>query len=179
MKESLMKCDRYGKYGKPVPNQLLMTEAQRKTAIEHSMDTDSLVVRYVRGEPHLVKDPKAPKSNQYRFAKGRPYGALVAIKLDGQIAVGWSKYNMVDEPLPFTNRDARDCAICRAVADTITIVSDNNMVSENGEIIPQKVVREIPDFINRVSKYLPDLEFANVSVVGKAAETEVVVVDEG
>lgn len=75
--------------------------------------------------------------------------------------------NMVNfepkEPLEFKKESARIVAILRGLMDSVVIQSNGHMVTSDGSVIPNAIVRELRDFIpKRVKKYFKDRKIANL-----------------
>jgi len=87
-----------------------------------------------------------------KFRRNAPIGALVAFMNDGNLFVGWSKYNKNNEVLPFSKKIAIETAVMRGLLDNIYPYGPDGYTTTTGQYVPKLIVKDIPDFITRIEK---------------------------
>ncbi len=139
------------------------SEADKETA-KNAIENGGYVARYVRKRNceaflHVGKIKNNRYDAQIQIVKGTPIGALIAIKTDDGVKVGWSKRHVSKETLIFTKKNALYVAALRALTDGISI---GNMTSDNGKPLPREVSKQMPSFLNRVETYFKNQTVNNI-----------------
>ena len=165
----------------PAEPRMLITEEDRKELALILSDSSNYFIQYVREENRIAID-RDKKGNfiAQKIVRGAPIGAIVAICQEtsgnNTVALGWSKRHagVIEndagekignvEPLPFTKKSARRCAILRALADGVVLKEgNNNIVTEDGAIVPKSITRNIPRFLEKTKRYFgEDCKIYNV-----------------
>lgn len=168
----------------PVPTNLLNADelpAEHLIMMENLLENrNQIAIRYLRDEPTVTfVINKAGRRVPSGIAKGEILGVLVAFEgMDKNIVIGWSKrcdevkreftggviIETPVEALSSNKKRALHAAILRGLTDTINVKSKNYGESSDGTIIPAKVIREVPSFVNRAKKYFK-LPVSNVTFV--------------
>lgn len=187
---------------KPEPAIPTLTKELKDLAGEIAKRQDGLLVSYIRDVSRRAIKGVEVKFNgvyKYIYGEGAPVAVIVAFRSDksNQVYVGWSKRNSAMEtvvspktgeerrvplePLPFGKKDAKRCAVMRALADTIKVIDDKYYYSKvTGNRVPAVVANAIPEFISRARKYFKDDEIdINLEVVNNDSGEDGADVDKG
>jgi hypothetical protein len=158
----------YEVHGLPDPTDIVISDEDRNKAFEIiDRGAPNLLIEYVRRNPPTIAKVTidvASGETTKKIMRGEPIGVLVAFKDDGDVFIGYSKYNFAKndagvqmEKLVFTKKDALNTAILRALTDDIDTDS-----------VPFKVAAVFPAFLERAKKYFGVIPTNVINTVGFA-----------
>lgn len=148
----------------PEPKNRQILQKDREDAVlMASLNSDSLIVKYIRKEPFLTRIATTGRK-QYKFNRGNPYGVMVAFRKEPEdkFLVGWSKIHPTAENLDFTKFRAKYVAILRALKDDINFnikytkdgLRKVSATTADGTSVPVDVAKNLDIFVDRVKKYI-------------------------
>ena len=136
----------------------LITKANR---ISSNCDTTTgkpkkrteIIVNYLREEPVVVIDKNTGGKITRKVGLGCPTACIVGFKHNGEAYIGWSQSNRAGEPVSYSKKKARRCAILRGLVDTVTINGKTFAKTSDNRPIPSSVGKHLKPFVERTKRY--------------------------
>jgi len=113
-----------------------------------------LLISYLRLPPSVMIHPPSGDLPAYStIGVGTPNACLVAFKFNNALRLGWSMLNSSGEPIPYSNKKARMCAVLRGMKDSITMEGKKFGTNSQRKVVPVTITKNLKKFTDRAERY--------------------------